>query len=77
MKYGLYNIHTCINEIDINQADLIYEYRRKCINSVAVTVGIISNMNRSKLIDFNKIVIIDHRGFLINLALKYALKRIP
>ena len=70
----MYDIHTYINDININQADPTYKYSRKYIDSIAETICIISNINASKLIDFNKIIITDYRGFLIDFDIKIYFK---
>ena len=66
----MYNIYTYINDININQTDPTYKYSRKCINSIVAIVRVISNINASKLLDFNKIITTNHRRFLIDFNIK-------
>ena len=69
IKYRLYDVHSYINDIQIRK-DAMYKFRKKCINSIVASIGAITNINRSKLIEYNKMITTDHRVYIIDLDIK-------
>ena len=66
---GVSDVHSKINNIPSEQLDKIYKHGSKPIDSIAATAGVIDYIERCQLVDYNKIIEIDHRGFIVNVVL--------
>ena len=58
-----------INENETSN-NSIYLYGSKCINLIAIIPGLINFIDSCIIIDFNEIILSDHRGYLIDLGLE-------
>ena len=62
-------MYSYINDIQTRK-DATYKFGKKCIDSIAASIGVITNINRSKMIKCNEILTIDHRDYIIDLDIK-------
>ena len=70
IENGLMEIHTFIND-PYNQAhDNTYIKGSKYIDTVMAITGLLEFIDRSKLIDFYKVMITDHCGYITDIALE-------
>ena len=67
---GLLEIHENLNEVDYMQRDRTHKEGSKQIDAVLATDGIRQCMKGSLIVDFNNIVISDHRGFVFDIDIK-------
>ena len=63
-------VHETVNNIKDNRRDKTYKIGSKQIDAVMVTDGLMQAITESKLIDFNKIINTDYRGFLVDIDIK-------
>jgi len=66
----LLEIHKNLNEIDYMQRDRTHKEGSKQIDAVLTMDGILQCMKGSLIVDFNDIVISDHRGFIFDVDIK-------
>ena len=66
---GVIDVHTKINNIEMNQMDKTSKLGLKPIDSFAASAGILDYVEGSMTFDFNKIFETDHRGYLVDVAL--------
>ena len=66
---GAIDVHTKINNIEMNQMDKTSKLGLKPIDSFAASAGILDYVEGSMTFDFNKIFETDHRGYLVDVGL--------
>ena len=70
MELGVEDIYVNFNNIKINQLDNTYKNGSKYINSITATPGVISHIEGSRLFKVNKITLINHRAYMIDINLE-------
>jgi len=68
---GLMNINKVINgPIESENRDSTYQYRSNCIDIIAASTNLLEFIDGYSIVDFNQIIITDHRGFLVDVNLE-------
>ena len=73
IQNGLFDTHGIINQIE-GKYDAIYKFRKKCIDSIAVTYSLLSIIKECKMTDFTEIITIDYRRFILDIDLEQYFK---
>ena len=73
----IYDIHYYINETKNQRKDSTYKFGSKCINTIAASIGIMKIVNGCILLDFEELIISNHRGFIVDLDLEEYFNTIP
>jgi len=61
---GLININEVMNgPIESKNRNSAYQYRSNCIDMIAALTNLLEFIDRYSIVDFNQIIITDHRGF--------------
>ena len=63
---GLFDIHSTMNPNNDRDRDNTYKIGSKQIDAVMSIPDLLDSIQGSKLVDFNKVVNSDHRGFIID-----------
>ena len=67
----LMNVYEVINRlIDSKNRDSACKHGSLAIDIVTMSTNLIEHVNGSKLINFSNIIVIDHRGFLVDVNLE-------
>ena len=66
----LINIHKHKNQIKHKESDNTYKYGSKCIDVVMCTYGIIDYISGCQLTECDKVIINDHRGYLVDIEIE-------
>jgi len=63
---SFYELHQELNKVEENKRDNTYKNGQKQIDVILGTEPILQATRGSKIIDFNEVIITDHRGFIFN-----------
>ena len=69
-KNGLVDIHEYVNELESNELDNVCKCRTKCINTVMRTHRLIKHRAGYQMLQCNKQILNDHRGYLKDIEIK-------
>jgi hypothetical protein len=69
-EIGVKDVHSKINNIEMNQLDKTYKKGSRTIDSIAASSGIMNYIEGSKLVNYSEIVETDHRGYIIDVAME-------
>jgi len=64
---GLYEVHREVNECEEQVRDKTYQSGSNQLDAVFVTRKVLRSIKGSKLVDFNDIILSDHRGFIFDM----------
>jgi len=67
VENGLYKIHREVNDFESSVRDKTYNKGSNQIDAVLASEEVLNQVRGSRLVDFNKVVISNHRGFLIDI----------
>ena len=68
---GLININEVMNgQIESKNRDSIYQYGSNYIDIVAVSTNLLEFIDECSIVNFNQIIITDHREFLVDMNLE-------
>ena len=58
--HRLYDVQSYINDISKNQRDATYKFGKKCIDSISVSIRVISKVESVKMTECSEIVTTDY-----------------
>jgi len=69
-KIGVRDVHSVVNNIELNDMDKTYINGRFQIDSIAASNGIMNYIEGCQVVDNNEIIHTDHRGYVIDVNLQ-------
>ena len=63
------DVYKRFNNIESYQLDNIHKEGSKCIDSIVVSIGIMEYVEGYQLMNYNDIVELDHRAYIIDVAI--------
>ena len=73
----LWEVHSKVNHMSDGRIDHTEENESMQMDAAIATEDALNSMTGSKLVDFNKIVMLDHRGFTFDVDLHYYFNMLP
>ena len=70
VEMGMHENFSEVHEVDENNRHVTFEYRKKCIDYILGSEGIMNIVERIELIECDEIVDSDHRVYLVDLNLE-------
>ena len=67
---SVHEIHSIVNDVQINQIGRTYKHGSKPIDSFAATSGIMEYVDGCEILGYNEVVESDHRSYLVDISLE-------
>jgi len=70
MELRVIDVLSNFNRIEINELDNTYKVGSKCIDLIAVSHGLISYIEGSRIFDVDEIILINYQAYAIDIKLE-------